>query len=1286
MNLSILKPRKALNKAFLKVKPNRSQIELFKANLITLLDQINEGESEEFHKNLVSDFLKNTYYAPEYFINTKGRNDLVIHNGKNAKSNVGVILEAKKPTNKTEMLSVKESGDHEKGVNTKAFQELILYFLRERITNKNLEVRNLIITNIYEWYVIDASVFEKAFAQNKKLVKDFQDFEAGRLSGKTTDFFYKEIASPIIQHIDMELVMTRFDIREYEKPLRNDNKRDDAKLIALFKLLAPEHLLKLPFSNDSNSLNKDFYHELLHIIGLEQVGKSKKTIERKAPKNRNTGSLLENTITQLKSIFALDRLEKPSQYGETEEERLFSVGLELCITWVNRILFLKLLEAQLLSYHKGDKQYAFLNMDKIHDYDDLQGLFFQVLARKPENRDEEIHKLFKTVPYLNSSLFEPTELEGKTIFVSNLRDERKVPLYSRTVLSTEQGKRRTGEINALEYLFEFLNAYDFTSEGAEDIQEDNKTLINASVLGLIFEKINGYKDGSFFTPGFITMYMARETVRRSVMQKFNDQFGWEASNFEDLKEDLHQWIIHHKEGRSTARTQANNIIDGIKVCDPAVGSGHFLVSVLNEIITIKNELRILQDTEGKLLSEYRVEVVNDELIITNLLSDDETLYQYNPNDPESARVQKAIFHEKQTIIENCLFGVDINPNSVKICRLRLWIELLKNAYYNSSGHLETLPNIDINIKCGNSLISRFALDADLKDALKKSKWSIDSYKVAVDTYRNAANKEEKREMETLINSIKSDFRTEIAKNDPKIKRKAKLGGELFNLTQQAGLFEQTAKEKKERKNRIEKIEKELDKLSSEITEIQNNKIYENAFEWRFEFPEVLDDEGNFVGFDVVIGNPPYIRIQDLQRGSINIVDFLNQAFQSTGSGNYDIYIPFIELGYNIVGSKGDMSYIMPHKFINATYGKAVRKFLIQKEFLRRIIHFGAYQIFEDATTYTGVFFMSKIKSRIIEYCELINATGISDLLKADFRKSSIEFFTDDNWAFLDEREANLFEKMKNQVNTLETVTDRIFQGLKTSADKIFILEKITETESHFKVFCPHDQKEYELEKEFLFPLIKGGNSKAFFLTPSNLLILFPYSEGQLISLDKLFEKAPKTWEYLNIHRYYLENRENGKMKGDKWYGYVYPKALNIIKQPKIFTPDLAPSPRFSFDHQGEFMFTGGASGGYGIIPNGKVSPNILLAILNSKISQWVVSLISTQMKGGWFSFESRYIKNIPIPEDTDSEEINDLVVELNKLNQLDPIRDKIKDEIDQLVYQLYDLTAEEITIIEDSTK
>ena len=400
--IRILKPRKALNKAFLKVKPNRSEIESFKTNLSQLLDRINDSESEEFHKNLVSDFLKKTYYEPNHFINTKGRNDLVIHNTNSASGAVGVIIEAKKPTNKAEMLKAFAPGDTPEQmlskVNVKAFQELVLYYLRERITHKNIEIKYLIATNINEWFIFDATLFDRLFAQNKNLVKQFNDFECGRLADTKTDFFYKQVAEPFITEINHDIEFTYFDIRDYEKPLRNADKKDDNQLIALFKLLSPEHLLKLPFANDSNSLDKRFYGELLHIIGLtETKDRSKKLIERNKEGERNTGSFLENAIIQLDSLDKISRIENPSQFGTNLQERLFNVGLELSITWINRILFLKLLEAQLITYHKGDKSYEFLSFDKIKDYDDLNSLFFQVLARRQNERNEDVKTFVKAV-------------------------------------------------------------------------------------------------------------------------------------------------------------------------------------------------------------------------------------------------------------------------------------------------------------------------------------------------------------------------------------------------------------------------------------------------------------------------------------------------------------------------------------------------------------------------------------------------------------------------------------------------------------------------------------------------------------------------------------------------------------------------------------------------------------------------------------------------------------------------------------------------------------------------
>ena len=778
MEINLLNLRNSINKAYLKVKPNRTQIETFKKNITNLFDQIKESESEEFHKNIISEFLKNTYYSPNNYINTKGRSDLVIHNGKDSNSTVGVLFEVKKPSNKSEMPTCKD-------INTKAFHELILYYLRERITNKNIEIKYLVITNIFEWFIFNANDFEKLFSSDKNLVKQFIDFEEGRLSGTNTDFFYKSIAEPFCNNLESPISVTHFDIRDFETTIKNADREDDNKLIALYKIFSPEHFLKLPFANDSNNLDKTFYNELLHIIGLEETKEgSKKLIGRKIEKKRNPGSLIENSITILKYEDCLTQLPKLSDYGSNKEEQLFNIALELVITWINRILFLKLLEGQLIKYNNGDKSFRFLNIERIHDYDELNKLFFQVLAVKESDRSEVIKQKFGNVPYLNSSLFEPSDLEHKTIRINSLENHSKHPVLTGTVLKDKTGKKLTGEIDPLQYLFDFLDSYDFSSEGSEDIQEENKTLINASVLGLIFEKINGYKDGSFFTPGFITMYMCHETIRRAVVQKFNDVKGWQCETISDV----YNKIENIKE--------ANRIINSLRICDPAVGSGHFLVSALNEIIAIKSELKILSDREGKKLKEYTIEVINDELIITDEQS---KLFEYNPKSKESQRVQEALFQEKQKIIENCLFGVDINPNSVKICRLRLWIELLKNAYYKpGSGNreLETLPNIDINIKCGNSLISRYPLDADIKTALKSSKWTVDNYREAVMTYRNAQSKDEKRGMEQLINKIKSDFETEVSKSDKRFLKLNKLKGELLSLTGQSSLFELTKNTKR----------------------------------------------------------------------------------------------------------------------------------------------------------------------------------------------------------------------------------------------------------------------------------------------------------------------------------------------------------------------------------------------------------------------------------------------------------------------------------------------------------
>jgi len=933
MIVNKLEPKQSLKKEYLKVKPDRESFAAFQVHLARLLDLCDSQKDEEFNKNLLSDFLKKSFYGDRYFINTKENSDLVIHNDKGVESTAGVIFETKKPTktNNAEMPKVDN-------LNTKAVQQLVLYFLRERVTHGNLQVKHLVVTNIYEWFIFDAELFDRLFYQDKSLVKQFKAFEEKQFSSNKTDVFYKEIAKPAIALVIDQIKFTHFDLRDLES----------VDLVDLYKIFSPEHLLKIRSANDSNSLNKPFYNELLYIIGLTETKEGgKKLIYRRAEGDRQDGSLIENAIAQ---IIELDKISRD------DTQQLFDVALDLAITWVNRILFLKLLEAQLIKYHQGDQDeqdFAFLNSVKIKDYGDLNKLFFSVLALEHGDRAANVKEIFANVPYLNSSLFELTAAERNYIAISSLGSNESLAIFGATVLTDGNDKKRSGDLNALEYLFEFLHAYKFNKDEFEDGQEDSEKLINASVLGLIFEKINGYKDGSFYTPSFITMYMCRETIRRAVVQKFNEVKGWNCQGLDDLYEKIED------------KKEANVIINSLKICDPAVGSGHFLVSALNEIIAIKSELRILLDRSGKSLRDYRVTVKNDKLVIRD---DDGNLFAYNPKNHERQRVQEAIFHEKQTIIEGCLFGVDINPNSVTICRLRLWIELLKNAYYRTPlsppckegekcksgqlgwGDLETLPNIDINIKVGNSLISRFGLDVDVRQVLQKQKFSIEQYRNAVQTYRNAESKAKKREMEGLIAKIKNGFSVYLGDHTSDKKKLLKLQ-QVLAEKEHPLLFESAA-DKKIREREITKLNNEIDKLKAQIADIESGRIYSNALEWRFEFPEVLNDDGDFVGFDVVIGNPPY---------GVNFNKKTGKPYENnyqTFNWRGESYTLFTEQAVKLLNKHGYLSFIIPDTLLNLEFTESLRNYLLDNAFINEIDLLPS-NVFADATVDTILLFCQR---------------------------------------------------------------------------------------------------------------------------------------------------------------------------------------------------------------------------------------------------------------------------------------------------------------------------------------
>lgn len=911
-----------------------------------------------------------------------------------------VIVEAK-VVNSKDMITTSD-------LNRKAFHEAVLYFMRER-DQGNDEMFHIIITDFYNWFVFDAKDFDRLFWRNPPIKKLYNTFKSPSLLGDTTAEFYKslegELPNQKVDLLDPELIdCAHFNVQ---------HSNNDKALIAIHKLLSKDCLLKEFNPNDANSLNKEFYNELLYILGLdESKEKGKKLIGRaKSPQH---GTLYENISNKL------SQYQKPSEFENV---------IKLIIIWVNRILFLKLLESQIANWTQ-DNLSKFLQPGKISQYDQLETLFFEVLAKPLASRTAQG---YEQVPYLNSSLFEIHQDEKNGITIATLADDLEIDYYAKTVVKDINGSRKTGKVSALPYLMEFLDAYDFANDSEDEIVSSAKSLISASVLGLIFEKINGYKDGSFYTPSFITMYMARETILKAVLDKFNQIKNWKCKTLTDLYNQIDDIA------------EANCIINSIKICDPAVGSGHFLVSALNEMLRIKSELGILVDESGKRIKNYTLSIENDELIIKN---DEGELFEYKNGSAEKTLIQKTLFKEKQVIIENCLFGVDINPNSVNICRLRLWIELLKSAYYKTDGTLDTLPNIDINIKCGNSLISRFALTDDLSS--KTVKAEIEAYKAKVAQYKQ--NIGSKYELMQAIAAIKGKFQHSLTASHTSTKRLndalavyvKTYSFEGLNTAQkhkaiELNLFgrQDDMFGKAEDAADKAKLHKELQNAWDAVQEIENGKIYENAFEWRFEFPEVLNDAGEFVGFDVVIGNPPYFNIDAFGAGSA-MLRYFPEHYPEIYMDKSDILFYFIALASKISASQ--TAFIISNAMLFSDKAKKLRNYLLNQNPVSKVINFERYQVFDEASITAMMLFLDQAHH---------GASLVKNFPEANYDRSQLlnEFENTDSYFNVQFEQEAVFALVRESVATIQQKIDaqhpklgeilHLGKGMETAANEVF---------------------------------------------------------------------------------------------------------------------------------------------------------------------------------------------------------------------------------------------------------
>ena len=1273
MKLSALLPSQALDLAYRRQKTARPALLAFEAARLALLTELDATKDEPDMVQPLSRFL-HAAGLHGYYLNSHGKRDLVMRTGPAATDPFGVLFELKHRKNPGEMV-------RPDNLNRKALHELLLYYFQERTSEQQLpELRQLVITTGYDWFIFDAHEFHRVFWKYTELRQQFQKYKQGQTTAPDTSHFYNSIARPLLDKLETEVRFTYFSLDP-----RDDNGQrqplGERGLLWLSKIFSAPHLLKEPFAQDANTLNRAFYEELLYLMGLEEIkDKGRKLIQRCAPERRQRGSLLENTLTQLRAEDMLRNLppDELATYGDTPELQAFGVALELCLTWVSRLLFLKLLEGQLRRYHQpGSSQpFRFLDPRQLNEYDLLNRLFYRILNRPTPERELPEADLYPHVPYLNSSLFEPSALERRTLRISGLDDLIALPLLGgkgagKTHRSVLRQDAAGAPPTALSYLLRFLDAYDFASEGAEEVQDDERPLISAAVLGLIFEKINGYRDGSFYTPGFITMYMCRHTLRRAVVRHFNERYGWHTEGVPDLREEL-------AEAGRKRRPEFSAAFNELRVLDPAVGSGHFLVSALNELLAIKSELGLLLDDEGQRLP-YRLSVARDELAVTS--DDDATLFEYRAHydettrtrrvGPEHTRLQSALFREKRHLIEHCLYGVDLNPNSVRICRLRLWIELLKHAYYTPESafrELETLPNLELNVRAGNSLISRYPLQADLTEVFRRKDFSLASYRRAVGEFFSARGREQKQVLEDFLQRLKDQFRTDIQRHDPLLKRITRAREDLLRaeLDQKPDLFGKARLTEADGWARQTTARLNLDKLEAERQQREQGALFRDAFEWRFEFPEVLSADGSFRGFDAVLGNPPYIRQEEL---APTTKAHLRQHY-TTGTGTADLYVYFYELGLGLLAPGGELSFITNNKWLRAGYGQGLRRYLLRPELrLQELLDFGDLPVFPEATTYPNILSVQRApQAATVRVAELTtlgsDTTRFSETVEAAATDMPTLRLSEEAWSLAATDKQDLLEKLRAAGTPLgEYVEGNLFRGIETGLNEAFVIDVETRD-----FIISGDAKAADV----IVPFLIGRDVKRYRSLKSDKYLLYipwdfnmgayPSIESHLLPFKSELEKRPEVqknrYPWFALRRYASE-----------W--------VDEFKRPKIMSAAMSQNAPFTLESDGHF-----SNDKTNIIVSDSL---FLLGVLNSTPTDFYFKSISSTKANGYFEYKPVYLSQLPIPAATAEQQapIVALVEQVLAAKAASPAADTqaLEQQLDTLVARLYGLTPAEQALL-----
>ncbi|TDJ90559.1 class I SAM-dependent DNA methyltransferase [Campylobacter lari] len=1258
MHFTLLNEKDFFNPYYRKKQITQNEFDTFSKALMQYLERLESSQSENedyLVANTLSPFLTTLNFKTHIKTKQKGKSEIDLAIAKDEFSkDLEVLIEAKKPNSKEFIIHAKP--------NSKALHEAILYYFRNR--EHSFSLKFIIITDFYKFYIFKASEFEELFYKNTSFKKLFEEFQSpNSLFKGNTDEFYKE-ASKLIENSKESLKGFFIDLAF----LKDEQKSNFKNLASIFKTFHRDFLLNEFSPNDANSLNNAFYKELLYILGLSESKQLSKFIITQSEQSKQAQGTLYHLIAS--------KLPKHD----------FEEVLKFIILWLNRILFLKLIESNLVRFN-DDKTLKFLNYEKIPNFTTLSHLFFDILAKEKHTRTQS---KFSYLPYLNSSLFEKQAIEKTTLEIATLENDALLEYHPHTQLKDDKGKSKKGKVGLLEYLFEFLDSFDFGADEQSEELIKQKELINSSVLGNVFEKLNGYKEGSFYTPSFITSYMCKASIEKVVLDKFNHIFKLNATKLSELRTQLRQEKIPQE--------QKLALLNSIRICDPAVGSGHFLVSALNAMLMVHYELGLFEE-------DFYLSVQNDEILVQNHKGQF-LEYKHPDFDKDKTHLcQKELFERKKDIIENNLFGVDINPNSCEITKLRLWIELLKHSFYESFDDtnyhdLKTLPNIDINIKCGNSLISYFEIHKSLshypniKERMDKYKRIVKDYKEGFYTDKTLIAKEIKNLKESFKNfCLKDKFAKEIKQLTNGANEYSKKYGDFLAQDEKdenfRAFFSKNMFEFDFDESAAKKEFKKLKKLYESIFDLESA----NPFEWRFEFSEVLDEGGNFQGFDLIIGNPPYIRQEDIKELKPNLA-----KNYKVYKGTSDIYTYFYELGFNVLKQNGVLSFITSNKYTRAGYGEALREFLLKNTTLLEYIDLNGIKVFDSATVDTSILSFEKAKTKdnsfkyLAPNTELLKENDFNIESILNFNKIAQNSLSKESFTFNDEGTNALKAKIENHGTPLKDWHGlNINYGIKTGYNEAFIIT--TEKRDEILAKCK-DEAEKERTAKLIRKMLRGRDIKRYSYEWANLwIIVFEFGSYKILE-----KEYPAIYNHLKQYKKKLQARgqcTNKPITDQKPYlgqhhwleldNNPNKDYLSQFEKEKIIYSEIVRSPQFYLDTKLNFYAEATS-----FILTGE-NLKYLIAFLNN---DFVAFIFKTFYAGGnlgenGFRYKKAFLERLPIPKINSkneklANELISLVDEILVLKEQDKNANTKtqEDKINSIVYKLYNLNEEEIKIIE----